>query len=671
MALDRRDGRLLWHSPRQPSDNDPAADVCLGIAGDGLFVAGRNVVRRYHLPSGRLVWDTPTGDSHGRGLLTAAALYVPVGSAILRLDLETGAELSRSELISASREPVGNLATDGERLLCLSGARLSALLALDRHLERLARRIEQDDLAAQLERMQLRQRLGELDGAIVDLSAACALIEAQQGRNAAARLLLNGLVELNLAERRPETVLRLLAESEALREDVARESGTAAPAANRNESSWKLSQLLHAALLRIARSAGDGERSPPETDTPGLVPAILDAAPLYRPAYLQMAARSAMAAAATAADRDRLQRALTAEDPAVRSLGLAGIAAVLEDDALPLIQAALDDTDESVRFQAAVALVNRGGREALPVLADLLDSPDLEMRGRSVATLRAVTGQHFEFVASATAEERAAKAAEWRAWIGERGFSAELRLPVREAGIALGRTLIAYTNNRLIELDDSGRAVWQQEVANPWGCQGLPNGHRLVASYSGRAVYEYNADGRLVWEKDELPSSPQSVERLDNGNTLVCCYAANKVLEIAPDGSIVQEIDLPDHPRDARRLDNGQTLVALYSSGRVVEVNPLGEILWEVGGMNRPVAVQRLDNGHTLVCQYSGKQVVEVDRGGNTVWFKSGLEYPSDAQRLPTGNTLIVDRNGVQEVDPAGSVVREYPGSGATSVWRY
>jgi hypothetical protein len=78
-----------------------------------------------------------------------------------------------------------------------------------------------------------------------------------------------------------------------------------------------------------------------------------------------------------------------------------------------------------------------------------------------------------------------------------------------------------------------------------------------------------------------------------------------------------------------------------------------------------------LHNGHTLVCQYSGKQVVEVDRGGNTVWFKSGLEYPSDAQRLPTGNTLIVDRNGVQEVDPAGSVVREYPGSGATSVWRY
>ena len=667
IALDRRDGRLLWHSPRQPSDDDVPADVCLGIAGDGLFVAGRNVVRRYDLPSGRLVWDTPTGDSHGRGLLTSGELYMPVGESILRLDLETGAELSRSELVTASREPVGNLATDGQRLLCLSGDRLYALLALETHLERLASRIEAGNPDAQLERMRLRLRLGELDEAIADLLGACDLLETGSGPHTAARTLLDGLTELDLTVERPQLALELLARTTALDQRGERAAAPPANAAN-DESEWKRSQLLHAALRQLTERGG--HRQAARSEDGSAVHSILAAAPLYRPAYLQMAARRAIAVAAAPDDRDRLQAALADNNPAVRTLALAGIAAVT-DDAGPLLRGALDDPEASVRFEAAVALLNRGEREALSVFAGLLESPDVHLRSRSLATLRGVTGQHFGFVASAEAQERAARAAEWRAWIDNEGATAELRLPVRETGLTFGRTLISYTNNRLVELDDSGRAAWQQEVANPWGCQGLPNGHRLVASYSARAVYEYDAQGRLVWEKNGLPSSPYSAERLENGNTLVSCYSANKLLEFAPDGSLAHEIALPDHPRDARRLDNGRTLVALYTSQRVVEVDPDGTIVWEVRDMNRPVAVQRLDNGNTLVCQYFGKQVVEIDREGKTVWFQSGLEYPYDAQRLPTGNTLIVDRNGVQEVDPAGNPVWQQPGSGATSVWRY
>ena len=34
-----------------------AASYCLGVNGRGLFVAGKNVVRRYDIPSGRLVWE--------------------------------------------------------------------------------------------------------------------------------------------------------------------------------------------------------------------------------------------------------------------------------------------------------------------------------------------------------------------------------------------------------------------------------------------------------------------------------------------------------------------------------------------------------------------------------------------------------------------------------------
>ncbi|HUG93064.1 MAG TPA: PQQ-binding-like beta-propeller repeat protein, partial [Planctomycetaceae bacterium] len=668
VALDRRDGRLLWHSPRQPSIDEPPAEVCLGIAGDGLFVAGRNIVRRYDLPSGRLAWQTTTESSHGRGLLTRNAVFVPAESSILRLDLKTGVELSRSELITASREPVGNLYSDGRRLLCLSGERLYSLAGLEPHLDGLAARIAAGDADAQLERMRLNLRLSQPDEAVADLRAACRLVAEQRGHAASRRMLFDGLGELNLPATRPRLTLELIATA-ASRND---ETQFAANGAG-EDAVWRRSQLLNAALRRIAdETAAETEsRLMPREST---VQAILDAAPFCREPFLQAAARRAIATAATAAtadDRDALSAAANAEDPAVRLLAVTGLAAVATDEELPLLRAALGDPHEPVRFEAAAALVNRGERDALSAFAELLESDDVHIRNRSLATLRAVTGQHFGYVASAAADERAAKAAEWRTWIGEYGATAELRLPIRESGLTLGRTLISYTNNRVVELDDRGRIVWQQEVANPRDCQGLPNGHRLIASYSGRAVLEYDAGGRLVWQKADLPSSPYSVERLDNGNTLVACSSANKLLELAGDGSVVHETPLPDQPRDATRLANGHTLVALYMTQRVAEVDRDGTILWEVGEMNRPVSVQRLDNGNTLVCQFSGKQVVEIDRARNVVWFKSGLEYPYDAQRLPSGNTLIVDREGVQEVDAAGRVVWQQPGSGATSVCRY
>jgi hypothetical protein len=426
---------------------------------------------------------------------------------------------------------------------------------------------------------------------------------------------------------------------------------------------------LHSALRQIGeRVAGHG---PLERVESRPIPAILKVAPFCQPAFLRLAARRAILATATAEDRPMLEEALGADHPLKRLLALAALAEMVGDEALALLLPCLEDPDESVRFEAAVAVTNAGGREGLRVFAKLLESQDVQLRNRSLSTLRTVTGENLGYVGSAAPDERAEKAARWREWIEEHGATAELRLPIRDTGLQLGRTLISYTNNRVIELDEDGRVVWEQEVANPWGCQGLQNGHRLIASYSGRAVFEYDAEGRLVWEKSNLPSAPYSVERLENGRTLVACYSANKLLEIDGDGTVVTETSLPDHPRDATRLDNGHTLVALYMSQRVVEVDPLGTIVWEVGDMNRPISVQRLDNGNTLVCQYFGKQVVEIDPAGKTVWFKSGLEYPYDAQRLPTGNTLIVDRTGVQEIDPTGQIIWQQPGSGATSVCRY
>ena len=49
---------------------------------------------------------------------------------------------------------------------------------------------------------------------------------------------------------------------------------------------------------------------------------------------------------------------------------------------------------------------------------------------------------------------------------------------------------------QVYEVDRQGRVVWEASGGqHPWGVEGLPNGHRLVASYSDWAVIEYDATG--------------------------------------------------------------------------------------------------------------------------------------------------------------------------------
>ncbi|MBW3543715.1 MAG: PQQ-like beta-propeller repeat protein, partial [Planctomycetes bacterium] len=178
-VLDRRSGRLLWNTPRQPARGDPPADTLLGVLDGGVFVAGRNVVRRYDLAGGRLDWELTIGDSHGRGMLTDDAVCVPVGESIVRLDPADGHELSRSELFSPAREPVGNVYSDGARLLVLGPDRLYALTGLEAQLERLAGRVAVGEPAALLERMRLYDRLGQKAEAVADLEAAGELLAAR------------------------------------------------------------------------------------------------------------------------------------------------------------------------------------------------------------------------------------------------------------------------------------------------------------------------------------------------------------------------------------------------------------------------------------------------------------------------------------------------------------
>jgi PQQ-like domain len=217
----------------------------------------------------------------------------------------------------------------------------------------------------------------------------------------------------------------------------------------------------------------------------------------------------------------------------------------------------------------------------------------------------------------------------------------------------------------LIELDADFKERWRTRLSGAaWGCQGLPNGHRLVAVNSHSMVVEYDDAGREVWKKDRLPAPPTSVERLDSGNTLIACAAARQIVEVAPDGSITA-IFASGQPILAQRLDNGNTLAVLQQpDSRVVELTAAGQVIWDARTSGLvPTHAVRLPGGNTLVTLTQARKVVEYDAAGKTIVWEStpaALIAPSAAQRLTNGNTLVADLTGLREIDPSGKQVRWY-----------
>jgi outer membrane protein assembly factor BamB len=643
VALDRRTGDLLWESPRT-SPLGSVASYCLGVNGRSLFVAGKNVVRRYDLISGRLIWEKEIGDSFGRGCLTDDALYVPVKDSILKLDPEKGRELSQVGVALTSDEPVGNLFSDGDKLWVVGAGRVYAMTALEHRLQLLAEQIAAGNAEAQLHRMRLYFKRNRPNDALADLRGAYALLQTQHSSDDAATRLLSAISEQKLSQSQPLVVLGLLTE-------LFTASAPSQPALGQDAAS-RLNDAVASSL------SGLRQQKPP-----GSVAAVLAAAPLLKEEYLITAATFAIDALARPEDAPSLLSALQTVSPAAtaRLIAIRAVTHLVPDSAKEPLAALLADGDDRVRLAAARALANVGERkDVLETLVRLLESPNVVVRSRSQQSLQALTSQQFPFAPEGTPADRAATVKAWQQWIETNGSTAQLNLPLAERAAVLGRTLLV-AQGALLELDADHKERWKTRLAgSAWGCQGLSNGHRLVAINSHAMVIEYDDSGKEIWRKDRLPAPPTSVQRLDSGNTLVACGNAQQVVEIAPDGSTTS-IGVQGYPISAQRLDNGNTLVALQQAQRVVEVDVSGRIVWEAQtGGNPPWHAVRLDNGNTLVTLTQARQVVEYDPTGKTVVWRTQvpLVNPFAAQRLPSGNTLIADHNGIQEIDASGKQVR-------------
>jgi outer membrane protein assembly factor BamB len=83
-----------------------------------------------------------------------------------------------------------------------------------------------------------------------------------------------------------------------------------------------------------------------------------------------------------------------------------------------------------------------------------------------------------------------------------RTFDINGRIHPTACGIEMlpnGNVLVPlYYAGQIVEVDPTGKTVWQAPVAFPTSVQRLPNGNTLVASLLGQDVVEVDKDGKIV-----------------------------------------------------------------------------------------------------------------------------------------------------------------------------
>jgi len=654
-TLDRNTGEQLWAAPRS---RGAACDYLIGANPQGVYVAGRRVVKKYHPQNGLLLWERPHADSFGRAALTQNAIYLPLENEIWKLSLETGEPLAKAQVKLPDEEPLGNLFSDGKMLWAVGAHRVYALISQQTRMEMLEKHIAAGDPVAILERAHLLFNSGDMPAAMADLQTALPGLQKLQGDQAAASEVLKLLGEYDLPSNHPLSTLRLLANVEVkvpptlplkeqaklvdLRDDLA------------------LAALEAFTAIRAEQIQGAAE------PIAGVIPL------LYGPEQRHYA-RRLLLSTVTANDADAL-RAM-AEDSERCVWVLEAYAKAAGESAKPFVLERLSDPDHATQLAAARSLANLGERSSLAKLVELLSSDHPYVQQDAAYALRSLTGQWFHFASSGRTGAKVRAISSWRAWIKEHGDTADLQIPLSAENPTLGRTLVALFNSRrVVEFDRNGKKTWEAEVSHPWACQGLPNGHRLITNHVENRVFEYDHTGEVVWSSKKMPGNTHAVQRLLNGHTVVTCSDANQIVELTPEGDIVKArtIHIVGRPYHAQRLGTGETLVTLSDEGRVVLLDIHGRQRRSVGNFSRPTCAQLLENGRLLVTDMRNNRVVESKWNGEITWTYTAPGYVYSAQQTPQGTILIAHAGGVVEIDQfKDQVLWEEKTRQATSATRY
>jgi PQQ-like domain len=259
-------------------------------------------------------------------------------------------------------------------------------------------------------------------------------------------------------------------------------------------------------------------------------------------------------------------------------------------------------------------------------------------------------------------------------------------------------TLIAdQFNNRVIEVDRTGKIVWQfglgptdfspasiigtndaQRVGeltlmagtgtpggqpeapnctNPSGC---PDNRVILVDRHGNIVWQYGQFGVTGSGPDQL-NVPVQNTWLPNRHVLITDQANERIIEVdVATKEIVWQYGTTglsgngpnqlNNPNCAELLENGHILICDENNNRAIEVTRTKQIIWQYGSgdpnINDPVSgvafASRLENGHTLITDSNHARIVEIDQNKNVVW-----EYftcTGQACNLPRGTGPLPTR---------------------------
>src|SRR6185437_15901534 len=167
-------------------------------------------------------------------------------------------------------------------------------------------------------------------------------------------------------------------------------------------------------------------------------------------------------------------------------------------DELPAVRKLLRDADATVRLRIAVALAERGEKNAMPVLIALLAELPLEQvhEVEDLLALLADDKAPSERIGS-DAASRAASVAAWKAWWRKEEKTvdlAKLRSVDRDRGLMLA---IEMQAGRVLEYSRSGQLRWKMEGLQwPWDAIVCPNGNVFIIHQSGNQVSLRDRQGK-------------------------------------------------------------------------------------------------------------------------------------------------------------------------------
>jgi hypothetical protein len=121
--------------------------------------------------------------------------------------------------------------------------------------------------------------------------------------------------------------------------------------------------------------------------------------------------------------------------------------------------------------------------------------------------------------------------------VGNGRIAAAQRLPNRN-------TAVVTSTGEFTLYDPTGQVLRNFNINStlfPLGCSidVLPNGNALLPLYTGQVV-EVDMTGKVVWQA--ASPYPIGVQRLPNGNTLVTSRVSTTVSELDKDGKVVSEV---------------------------------------------------------------------------------------------------------------------------------